>query len=110
MKNFHDPPTHPIANMRKQFGVHFWWVSLFSVFLGQTAFLFIPSLSLYGALHGNEPLNVMDWVAFCIAVSAILLETLADMQMDTFQHARLEKRTEAIMIDRGLWLLCRHPN
>ena len=35
------------ADMRRQFGAHFWWISLFSVFLGQTLFLFAACLPLY---------------------------------------------------------------
>ena len=52
------------ANMRRQLGRHFWWASLFSVFLGQTVFVFGPCLALYGALLGSRPLDACDaWAA-----------------------------------------------
>ena len=49
---------------------------------GQTIFLFAPCLSLYGALRGTKPFgNALDVVGVCVAVGAILLETVSDQQM-----------------------------
>ncbi len=98
------------ADMRAQFGKHFWWISFFSVFLGQTIFLFGGCLTLYGALLNTSPLSPTDAIAATVAALSILLEAAADLQMDAFQSARREKRTDAVVIDRGLWLWSRHPN
>ena len=96
--------------MRTQFGRHFWWVSLFSVFLGQTVFLFGGCLSLYGALLSKAALGPTDALALALCLLSITLEAAADLQMDAFQAARREHRTDATVIDRGLWLWSRHPN
>ena len=96
--------------MRSQFGRHFWWISLFSVFLGQTIFLFAACLSLYAALLNPAPLCFTDAAGATVCALSIWLEAAADMQMDAFQQARREKRTDQTVIARGLWLWSRHPN
>ena len=98
------------AAMRQQFGRHFWWVSLFSVFLGQTVFLFAACLSLYFALGNSSPLSAVDLVATAVTAGAILLEAIADVQMDWHIQARREKRTDATVLRSGLWAWSRHPN
>jgi len=99
------------ADMRTQFGRHFWWASLFTVFLGQTVFIFAPCLSLYAALSpGGAPLSALDALGVGCAAAGILLEAASDTQMDAFQAARREKRTDAKICDRGLWRYSRHPN
>ena len=76
------------ADMRRKLGGHFWWVSLFAVFLGQTAFLFLPCLSLYGALGelpgAGAPLGTADWAGGAVSLAGIALEAAADGQMDAF--------------------------
>ena len=98
------------ADMRRQMGKHFWWASLFSVFLGQTIFMFGPCLALYGALLGARPVDGCDAAAAVVCACAILLEATADMQMDSFQAAKREKRTDATIMETGLWGWSRHPN
>ena len=97
-------------DMRDKFGKHFWWISLFSVFLGQTIFLFLPCLSLYGVLQSNEKLGFVDWVGFSVIIIAILLETIADTQMNNFIAAKKEKRIDEAVCKSGLWGYSRHPN
>jgi steroid 5-alpha reductase family enzyme len=98
------------TNMRQQFGAHFWWISLFSVFIGQTIFLFMPCLSLYGAIQGTGSPGILDVAAALVCFSAIALETVADAQMNNFIQAKRENCTQSVMIDTGLWQLSRHPN
>ena len=97
--------------MRTKFGSQFWWVSLFSVFLGQGAFIFAACVSLYGALL--SPLHrceSTDLLATLTCLTGILLEMFADWQMDAWKAAKRAHRTEVLIIDRGLWLWSRHPN
>ena len=98
------------CGLRRQLGRHFWWASLFSVFLGQTIFMFVPCLALYGALLGTRHLDTCDACAVAVCAGAILLEAAADMQMDAFQAARREKRSDALILEAGLWAWSRHPN
>ena len=98
--------------MRSQFGAHFWWVSLFSVFIGQSVFMFAACLPFCGALLSpTSPFPAAsDLAGVCTCVAGILLELFADKQMDAFQAARRDHRMDAIVIDRSLWLCSRHPN
>lgn len=98
------------TDMRVKFGGHFWWISLFSVFIGQTIFLFSGCLSLYGVLLSPTALGATDGIGAGICVCAILLEAAADMQMDAFQAARREHKIDSPVINRGLWMWSRHPN
>ena len=104
------------ADMRRRTGpAHFWWASLFSVFLGQTAFLFAACLSLYGALRppddaGGDDGGLLDACAALVCGGAIALEAVADAQMDRHVAARRDGKTDARVIDRGLWRWSRHPN
>ena len=100
------------ADMREKFGDNFWWISLFSVFLGQTIFLFLPCLSLYGAIESAEPLfsTAYDIVGFVFLVAAILLETISDQQMNDFVTSKKLGKATDVVINKGLWRLSRHPN
>ena len=48
--------------------------------------------------------------ATAVCAFAILLESAADMQMDAFQAARRERRSDALVLEAGLWRWSRHPN
>jgi steroid 5-alpha reductase family enzyme len=98
------------ADMRAQFGGHFWWISLFSVFLGQTTFLFAACLSLYPALESPLPLCAYDAAGAAVCLCAILLEAISDLQMDWHQAARREKKSDTLILRTGLWAWSRHPN
>ena len=98
------------TDMRAQFGRHFWWISLFSVFLGQTIFLFAACLGMYGALLRPGALSAADAIGACVCAGSILLEAAADMQMDDFQQGRREKRHDQTVLYAGLWKWSRHPN
>jgi len=98
------------TDMREKFGKNFWWVSLFSVFLGQTIFLFLPCLSLYGAIESEDPLEALDWVGGAIMFLGIMLETVSDQQMNDFiERKKIGKVTDPV-IHEGLWCYSRHPN
>jgi steroid 5-alpha reductase family enzyme len=100
-------------NMRRDIGAtHFWWVSLFSVFLGQSCFMFVGCLSFHAIVRGAElvPFWSRTMAGATITASAILLEVVSDQQMNAFIKARQEKRTKKCVLDTGLWSYSRHPN
>jgi len=98
------------ADMRMKFGKYFWFVSFFSVFLAQSVFLWGACLSLYSAISKSAPITYQDWIAFSLTLSAILLETISDIQMNNFISLRKEKKTDKVIMDTGLWKWSRHPN
>jgi steroid 5-alpha reductase family enzyme len=48
----------------------------------------------------------LDWIAFAVVSGAILIETIADLQL----HAFLPNRKEGEIMQSGLWKYSRHPN
>ena len=100
-------------NMRRDIGpTHFWWVSLFSVFLGQSCFMFVGCLSFHSIICGAElvPFWSRTVARASITSVAILIEVLSDQQLNAFIKARREKRTEGRVLNKGLWSMSRHPN
>jgi steroid 5-alpha reductase family enzyme len=97
------------ANFRKEDGPKFWWTSFLTVYFGQTCFLYAICLSLYPAITGTESFgSVYDVLAVIFTVLGILLELVADLQMDAFR--RDPNRVSGSVMDRGLWRFSRHPN
>ena len=97
--------------MRRDIGAkHFWWASLFTVFLGQSVFMFSGSLALFPAIRCAEDTPLLFWRgALVIVIVAIACETVADLQLDRFvAHRRLHERGR--VLTTGLFSLCRHPN
>lgn len=106
------------SEMRSQQGRFFWIGSLFTVFLGQSCFMFSGCLSLYPALCSETPPWALP-AGVAIMASATLIEATADRQMDAFLTQQPKERDhgekDSIMLpkhvmDRGLWAWSRHPN
>ncbi len=74
----------------------------------------IPTLQVFAGLvpvyvvatRADEPLGWLDAVACVVGLAALLLETVADLQMRRF----VATRTAGQVMDRGLWSWSRHPN
>lgn len=49
--------------------------------------------------------GLLDWAAVCLALFAIVMETIADLQLQAFK-----KQDSGQVCNQGLWALCRHPN
>jgi steroid 5-alpha reductase family enzyme len=81
--------------------------SLYLVFGFQAVLAWIVSLPLLGALAGNRPLGVLDWLGVALWVVGFLFEALGDWQLARFK--RDPANANAVM-NRGLWRYTRHPN
>jgi len=94
--------------IRERTGRWYWPASFFSIHLMPTAWVFLGLLPLYPALARPAPgLGVLDGLATAVTVTAIALETVADVQLRRFLRSRREK---AAILDTGLWAVSRHPN
>jgi steroid 5-alpha reductase family enzyme len=94
---------------RARWGDRFWWVSLFTVFLLQAAFLFVVSLPIQAAGAGETPstLGVLDWLGAGLWVFGFAFETIGDAQLARF---KADPENRGRVMDRGLWRYTRHPN
>jgi steroid 5-alpha reductase family enzyme len=86
---------------------HFWWVSLFKVFILQGALQVIVSLPVFAAAHADAPLGPWDLVGIAIAIAGITTEALADHQLTRFKS---NPSNQGKVMDQGLWGYSRHPN
>lgn len=93
---------------RKEHKRWFWIINLFALQLMPTIAVYLACLSLYPALFVNGiHFNLLDLVGIIVTGSAIIIEALADKQLQDFIQKREDE--EKIM-DEGLWQYSRHPN
>ncbi len=88
-------------------GNFYWVVSFLGIHLFPTIIVFLGCLPMMPAMKSNAPVNYWDFVAFFIAVTAALLEFMADEQMKIFKS---QKTTDSSICNIGLWRYSRHPN
>lgn len=93
---------------RKEHKKIFWVINLFGLQLMPTIAVYLASLSLYPALFiKGTPFNLLDITGIIVTATAIIIEAVADNQLQEFIQQRESK--EKIM-KQGLWHYSRHPN
>lgn len=88
-----------------------WWlISLGGIHLLPTLVVFmamLPVFSYINAFYKTVEINGTLVICICVAILAIVIETLADIQMDYFKkHTQRSGEINRI----GLWKKSRHPN
>lgn len=83
------------------------WADLFGIHVFPTLQVFLGCLPVYAVMsRAGAPLGALDALAFAVTLGAILIETVADLQL----HAFLRCRQPGSFITSGLWAWSRHPN
>ncbi len=85
----------------------FWFKSLYIIFALQGVLAWIISLSIYGALDGNEPFQALDYLGALLILFGLYWEIVADRQLNRFK-ANPDNADK--VLDSGLWYYSRHPN
>lgn len=95
-------------DIQRQTGLFYWPVSFLGIHLMPTILVFLGSLALWPTLsdHGAG-LNWLDVLAALVTLGAVVIEGMADLQMQRFR--RDANATEQV-IPPGLWSVSRHPN
>lgn len=88
-----------------------WWlISLGGIHLLPTLVVFmamLPVFSYINAFYKEVEINGTIVICICVSLLAIAIETIADVQMNSFK----KRSTDAKAINRtGLWKKSRHPN
>lgn len=79
----------------------------FSTHLFPTLIVFACLLPVHAVMNlSHEPLNWLDYVAIAVTFGAIMIETIADLQLHKFNAAK----KKGDHINTGLWKYSRHPN
>ena len=94
---------------RSQYGVRFWWVSLFTVFGLQGMLLWVISLTLQVGQISEMPakLVMLDLLGMVIWAVGFIFEAVADWQLYRFKAVPENKGK---VMKKGLWAYTRHPN
>jgi steroid 5-alpha reductase family enzyme len=93
--------------MRRRHDPGFWLKSLYLVFALQAVLAWIISLPLFGAMHGDAPLGLLDYLGAAVFLFGLLWESLADFQLARFLRTRT---SQDAVLDSGVWRYSRHPN
>lgn len=101
----HEDWRYPLVRQRA--GRAAVWADLFGIHLFPTVQVFAGCLPIYAVMsRGQAPFGALDMLASAVTLGAILIETLADLQL----HAFIARREAGRIIDSGLWSWSRHPN
>jgi steroid 5-alpha reductase family enzyme len=93
---------------RRRLGAGYWPVSFLGFHLMPTVLVFLGCLSLWPVLAGaGGPVGVVDWLALVLTLGAIVLEAVADLQLQRFIG---RGDPEHGVVAEGLWSVVRHPN
>lgn len=94
---------------RAQYGVRFWWVSLFTVFLLQAGLLWIISLVVQVGELSPEPARFiwLDLLGTLVCLFGFSFEALSDWQLYRF---KADPANNGKVMNKGLWGYSRHPN
>ncbi len=85
-----------------------WWlVSFTGIQLVPTLVVFAGLLSAWPVVVGTRPIGWLDLLALVVTITAIGLETVADLQLRRFAA---DKSSRGRTVDIGLWRRSRHPN
>ncbi|PWR19474.1 DUF1295 domain-containing protein [Zavarzinia aquatilis] len=77
------------------------------IHLFPTVQVFLGCLPVYAVMtRGGAPFGLLDMLAVVVTLSAIAIETIADLQL----HAFIARRKPGGFIRHGLWAWSRHPN
>ena len=92
--------------IHQQAGHFYWPASFLGIHLMPTILVFLGCLALWPNLSDhNSQLTWLDGVAALVTLAAVLIEGLADLQMQRFRS-----KPQAQTIPPGLWSVSRHPN
>ena len=94
--------------MRRSWGDGFWWKSLFVVFILQAFLQWLVVLGpAVGMLTDDQNLGALAVAGCILAAGGLLLETVADLQLDRYKRAQ---RGGHGLLTTGLRAHVRHPN
>lgn len=96
-------------DLQKQNGRAYWIVSFLGIHMMPTALVFLGCLPLFTIMtEPGKPVHFLDIAGILLAASAILLETVADNQLDRYKKD--PNRPAGKTFTGGVWGKTRHPN
>ncbi len=94
--------------MLKEKSPRLWFLTnLIGINIMPTVVVFVALIPAYYGIESKGSINSLVIIGFAICIFAVLIQSIADRQMDLFRKNKSYKNQ---CIDKGLWRYSRHPN
>lgn len=106
----HTTEDRRYSAMRRNGGEHFWWRSLFTIFVLQAFIMWIIATPLHVALlieNDQTAINGLVIAGTVLFSLGLAFESVADRQLSKFKET---SSGEDSLLTTGLWAWSRHPN
>jgi steroid 5-alpha reductase family enzyme len=107
VRNHGEPEDRRYQAIRRNNEPHFWFKSLYIVFLLQGFLAWVICLPALAAVSGQTTPGPLDFMGLALWLAGMYFEVLGDWQLARFRRA---KRATGAVLDTGLWRYTRHPN
>ena len=107
VRNHGEPEDRRYQAIRRNNEPHFWFKSLYIVFLLQGFLAWVICLPALAAVSGQTTPGPLDFIGVALWLVGMYVEVLGDWQLSRFRRA---KRAAGAVLDTGLWRYTRHPN
>jgi len=106
-RNHGQPEDHRYQAIRRNNEPHFWFKSLFIVFLLQGFLAWVICLPALAAVSGQTTPGPLDFMGLALWLVGMFFEVVGDWQLARFRRSG---REPGAVLDTGLWRYTRHPN
>ena len=106
-RNWGPHEDHRYMQIRNNNQPNFWLKSIVIIFGLQAVLAWIISMSLFGAVASDMPINTLDYVGILLVILGFIWETIGDWQLSTF---KANPDNKGKVLNTGLWRYSRHPN
>jgi steroid 5-alpha reductase family enzyme len=107
VRNHGEPEDRRYQAIRRNNEPHFWFKSLYIVFLLQGFLAWVVCLPALAAVSGQTPPGPLDFAGLALWLVGMYFEVVGDWQLARFRRG---KREAGAVLDTGLWRYTRHPN
>jgi steroid 5-alpha reductase family enzyme len=107
VRNHGEPEDRRYQAIRRNNEPHFWFKSLYIVFLLQGFLAWVICLPALAAVSGQTTPGPLDFIGVALWLVGMYFEVVGDWQLARFRRA---KREAGAVLDTGLWRYTRHPN
>ena len=107
VRNHGTPEDYRYQAIRRRNEPHFWFKSLFIVFLLQGCLAWVICLPALAAAGGQSTPGPLDWLGLALWLIGMYFEVVGDWQLARFRRSGREPDA---VLDTGLWRYTRHPN
>jgi steroid 5-alpha reductase family enzyme len=106
-RNWGPHEDHRYVEIRNNNQPYFAFKSIYIIFGLQVVLAWIISISLFGAVSSDAPINMFDYLGAAIVLFGFCWETIADNQLSQFKAS---PNNQGKVLNSGLWRYSRHPN